>query len=656
MELSTAKSTTPTTTPTDPDAEYLNQHPVNNQPQILSSPLQKLQEQVANAKSNLSSPSRSNHNSQDDIIDHNPIISDPIHHHHHHQDEEEPYHDSSIEEINNMNRPIHNIINNNPIAYSQDRESIYSFDSVSTNGRLLDRLDIENEDILEDEYGLTKRESRSSLHSTTRLFEKLDLENNNNINNINENKLRRANTSSINPHRIPNANNLTSIRELKSSRSIHTSKPSQIHSKSNSVHVKHIPMNIVFQNTNNSVGSFKSDIASIKKVGSASSTSLAAINQNQPPLPTQPLPDLLNSKAYSNSTLLLNSNKPEMLHQSYWQGSSSGSNSDLSDSQPMQMSNSQGSNRSGLARTPSAPVIRNREMTKAATDPALPTFSTTPESSPRRILSEGSSSAGSTPTSKSLSQFQTSPSSDHLSASQRTKLALQLRSLGKHREASYQLQIAANTPFNFPQAMYLYALALRSGQGVKQNDVHAIKWLCKCIMSHSSHLQNASSASVSSFMDKLHQSNSQILVGSIVKNLDNTVDKDYYKNGSDPNLLCDLFSKLSKAQIAKVITVTKNQSDTLALCYHELGNCLMNGYGLEARDEISGIKCFAKAGSLGHIPSMISLGEAWSNKTKYHKKDLFQAAAWLRLGEIFGVKSIGNSWIYKEKYVSQKSV
>ena len=46
----------------------------------------------------------------------------------------------------------------------------------------------------------------------------------------------------------------------------------------------------------------------------------------------------------------------------------------------------------------------------------------------------------------------------------------------------------------------------------------------------------------------------------------------------------------------------------------------------------------------------------WLNLVKYGVKnpnlikDLNKAAAWLRLAELLGVKDIGNSWIYKDKY------
>ena len=51
-------------------------------------------------------------------------------------------------------------------------------------------------------------------------------------------------------------------------------------------------------------------------------------------------------------------------------------------------------------------------------------------------------------------------------AESRTNYAMELRGLGNHREASYQLQIAANEPYNYPRAMFymLWHLNLVKGQ------------------------------------------------------------------------------------------------------------------------------------------------------------------------------------------------
>lgn len=55
-----------------------------------------------------------------------------------------------------------------------DTASIYSFESVSTSGRLLDRLDLDSEDF--DEDFLRRRESYVLLQSTGRLLDRLGLE------------------------------------------------------------------------------------------------------------------------------------------------------------------------------------------------------------------------------------------------------------------------------------------------------------------------------------------------------------------------------------------------------------------------------------------------------------------------------------------------
>ena len=71
------------------------------------------------------------------------------------------------------------------------------------------------------------------------------------------------------------------------------------------------------------------------------------------------------------------------------------------------------------------------------------------------------------------------------------------------------------------------------------------------------------------------------------------------------------------------------------------------------KDEVVGRMFLSKAASLGSSEAMVKLGELWSSKSKHFKKDLHQAAAWLRLGELFDSRIIGNSWIYKEKYMAK---
>lgn len=219
-----------------------------------------------------------------------------------------------------------------------------------------------------------------------------------------------------------------------------------------------------------------------------------------------------------------------------------------------------------------------------------------------------------------------------LSPESRISLLVKLRSSGKHREASYQLQIAANPPYNNIRAMYLYALSLKLGQGVKQNDKSSLMWICKCVI-----------ASKDPTALHLLSLKFEDLVGLTIKIINQQA------NQSDPIKLYAYYSALPQQQLAKLITSCKNGSDTMALVYLELGDIFINGNII--KDNVLGMTCLGIAGAMGNFNAMAQLGELWCTKLKYHKKDNYKASAWFRLSELFGLKSIGNSWIYKEKYL-----
>lgn len=273
------------------------------------------------------------------------------------------------------------------------------------------------------------------------------------------------------------------------------------------------------------------------------------------------------------------------------------------------------------------PVTPKLNHIQAFSSPYSPHNRSISESVPRN--------SPSTPTRRIISDsgiVNTSPSNRDLDPETRTATALKLRAMGRHREGLYQLQIAANAPFFYPRAMYLYAIALHLGQGVKQNDSGAAKWLCKLIL-----LTGQTEVSESVVVQYNEQPLEALvaLVVSLVKR----------EPPIEPLALYRYFSELPSHKLSKMST-----KDSITASYHELGIFLVHGYGVK-KDESTGMLLLAKAGSMGHVLSMVELGELWSVKTKYHRKDYHQAAAWFRLGELFGHKSIGNSWIYKDKYM-----
>ncbi|KAL6453422.1 DSF2 Protein DSF2 [Candida maltosa Xu316] len=431
----------------------------------------------------------------------------------------------------------------------------------------------------------------------------------------------------------------------------HTQKPQQA-----PAHLRHVPMNLVFENTNKSVETIKSDMASLKKIETPPKSLSASVSESGSPDITKginrsssssPVPISLSSSKSSSSSSL------KTLKQLY----NNDSNIPALDNIKTRSSRSNSVKPSTLdrpthiTRTPSAPILQRNGSNGFGRIKEEEEAEIIIDTRPKRVRSDSTNSTSSfTSVSSNNSQTTLQPSQQEITiAESRTNAALELRSLGNHREASYQLQIVANDPYNYPKAMFLYAMALKFGQGVKQNDKHAIKWLCKCILMSSSLINSTNATSV---IEKLNNLPMEELIKLIMRNLKNTIDKDPHKNGQDPLILYPIFKKLTEKQVLKIISINKNKADVVAASYHELGNFLINGWGISAKDETSGILCLSKAGSMGFIDSMVQLGEIWTNKTKYHKKDLTKAAGWLRLSEIFGVKSIGNSWIYKDKYMS----
>ena len=570
-----------------------------------------------------------------------------------------------------------------------DNESLYSFESVSTNGRLLDRLEFDHDDY--------RRDSIVSIQSTGRLLDKLDV---NRTSSVNSKKSMSKNHSPSSTHNLPstqvptrsnsrtpstrskskpisaipsaNLNRYPSSNLNISSRRIpsykkHTEQPQKEDVK---VNVKSVTQNIVFHNVTASVDSFTADIASI---GSASSASISNM-----PYDTYQSQDQFNfisddsfDSKTSDATSLERSGEEKDSFDSVTQSvgrsrdrlQNGPSNPDrplpdkphpeIPQSRPHATRNHSRVHSENsilpmeISRTPSTPNLRSKE--RIPLNKTSSTSSVTRNTSSSGRIASDSSVGSSTGRSIYPTPSNSPLGSDGLTPETRTNLAQQLRTMGNNREASYQLQISANPPNNYPRAMYLYSMALRFGNGVKQNDRHAVKWLCKCVITYPTY--SHSSDHLSKMVERLNVLSPDDLIKLILNQLKSTVQDDALHNGEDPFFVYEKFRALSKPQISKMSTATKNQTDILAQAYHELGQTLINGWGLTSKDEENGIKLLSKAGALGNTSSMIELGEIWNTKTKYHKKDHSKAAAWLRSSEIFGVSSIGNSWIYKDKYM-----
>ncbi|KAJ5124903.1 uncharacterized protein N7515_008728 [Penicillium bovifimosum] len=86
----------------------------------------------------------------------------------------------------------------------------------------------------------------------------------------------------------------------------------------------------------------------------------------------------------------------------------------------------------------------------------------------------------------------------------------------------------------------------------------------------------------------------------------------------------------------------------LVLAMYELGNCFRNGWGLK-KDPAAARQYYETAANLGDTDAMNEVG--WCYLEGFGgKKDKFKAAKYYRLAEENGCPTLGNSWIWKDKY------
>lgn len=475
------------------------------------------------------------------------------------------------------------------LHHSTDNESIYSFDSVSTSGRLLDRLDLDPEEY--DDAWLRRRESTFLVQSTGRLLDRLGLEETSadttppaSVQHTNS----LSSTLTVDTRFMPiRANSSLGMERLRSASKI----PVRSDSASSKFPVKNAPAGVVRQPANNSFDSLHGDIS---LASPTSALSLASLDGG--------------------------------LHG----GSSKNSSTHEVMKNQRQDSGSPFNPQSPVALPKPGPVDLHQNFQK------------------QRSASGHSVSSLNSVSSLECALIIFNPASlfDSLVEISLRK-AISLRIENNHREASYQLQILSNPPVNYPKAMYLYAKALHVGQGVKQNYLQSVRWLCRCILVcyMLEFTPPNDTAAVNSYVTKLSEILPPQLLSIIVRNIS--------EERNDPILLFEQFKSLSQTLLNKIASLNAKDGNILGCAYYALGNALMFGQGI-TKDEEKARLLYAKSASVGYSDAMVILGELWAGKLKSFKKDLHLSAAWLRLGELFGKKDMGNSWIYKDKYMERK--
>ncbi|ODH53654.1 hypothetical protein GX48_00072 [Paracoccidioides brasiliensis] len=186
------------------------------------------------------------------------------------------------------------------------------------------------------------------------------------------------------------------------------------------------------------------------------------------------------------------------------------------------------------------------------------------------------------------------PPTTALSAEDHVTKGIQCHENGSLNESTYHLRIAAMQ--NHPTGMLLYALACRHGWGMRPNPREGVQWLRKAVDCAA-----------------LERSNS----------------------GAEP---CgrNIEEKTRRAQFA--------------LSIYELGVSHLNGWGIE-QDKPLALRCFEIAGRWGDVDALAEAGFCYVEGVGC-KKDLKKAAKYYRMAESKGMSMVGNSWIYKPKYMS----
>uniref|UniRef100_A0A060SXC1 ARAD1A08184p n=1 Tax=Blastobotrys adeninivorans TaxID=409370 RepID=A0A060SXC1_BLAAD len=175
---------------------------------------------------------------------------------------------------------------------------------------------------------------------------------------------------------------------------------------------------------------------------------------------------------------------------------------------------------------------------------------------------------------------------------------------GDLREASYHWQYSAFK--GDATAMLLYGLALRHGWGMRQNATEAVKWLRKAMESS---LGDSAAPTAGG-------------LPSIIPSDDNQG------------------SKIKKAHIG--------------LALYELGMSYLHSWGTE-KDEDMALRSFELAGQLGDSDALCEAAALYMhNGPKGRKKDLQKAAKLYRQAAERGANMVGQSWIYKDKYMDTK--
>ncbi|KAF1835402.1 hypothetical protein BDW02DRAFT_568002 [Decorospora gaudefroyi] len=199
--------------------------------------------------------------------------------------------------------------------------------------------------------------------------------------------------------------------------------------------------------------------------------------------------------------------------------------------------------------------------------------------------------------SNSTIRARTAGSGGEITAQQHCDMGIELHEAGELLKSTYHLRLAARS--GLAEAMFWYGLACRHGWGMRENKSEALQWLRRAVDS------------------------GQLEVAD---------DEDQSKHGQPTDIIK---KKQHRAQYAVAI--------------YELGKCYGNGWGAP-QDKGLALRCYEIAGNWGDADALVEAGYCYAEGVGC-KKDMKKAAKFYRAAEAKGVSMVGNSWIYKDKYM-----
>ncbi|KAF2468180.1 uncharacterized protein BDR25DRAFT_316308 [Lindgomyces ingoldianus] len=224
---------------------------------------------------------------------------------------------------------------------------------------------------------------------------------------------------------------------------------------------------------------------------------------------------------------------------------------------------------------------------------------TQPEQTPTRSTSM---ERGAPSLTSSNSTIRARPSgSAEVTAQEHCDKGIEFHEAGEFTKSTYHLRLAARA--GLAEGMFWYGLACRHGWGMRENKAEGMQWLRRAVDS------------------------GQLEVAD---------DEDQKKHGNPTDL-----AKRNRHRAQYAVAI------------YELGKCYMNGWGA-AQEKSLALRCYEIAGNWGDADALAETGYCYAEGVGC-KKDMKKAAKFYRAAEAKGISMIGNSWIYKDKYMDDGS-